>query len=437
MLDVKYIRENSEVVKKALADKQIPDAVDIDNLLLLDAKHIDLLRKVEIHRNLKNELSKNIANVEKTAREKFLVEATKVKTELAGLEEELTGVKETLDTELLKLPNLISTDTPYGVDDSENIVLRKWGEPTKFNFAPKDHLELGLALNLIDIDTAAKVSGARFFYLKNEAVLLQFALVQFVMRTLTTPKIIAELAKKVGNPYPNVFTLIVPPVLMRPEVMNKMGRLNPVEERYYIPGDPLVLVGSAEHTLGPMFMDQTLKQSKLPIRYIGYSTAFRREAGSYGKDMKGILRVHQFDKLEMETFVPQEHGMVEQDLLVAIQEYLMQQLAIPYEVMIVCTGDMGKPDYRQIDINAWVPAQGKYRETHSADYMTDFQARRLNSKYEDSAGVRKFLYMNDATALAIGRTLIGILENYQQKDGSVTIPKVLQPYLGGLKEIKR
>jgi len=219
--------------------------------------------------------------------------------------------------------------------------------------------------------------------------------------------------------------------------MNKMGRLNPVEERYYIPGDPLVLVGSAEHTLGPMFMDQTLKQSKLPIRYIGYSTAFRREAGSYGKDMKGILRVHQFDKLEMETFVPQEHGMVEQDLLVAIQEYLMQQLAIPYEVMIVCTGDMGKPDYRQIDINAWVPAQGKYRETHSADYMTDFQARRLNSKYEDSAGVRKFLYMNDATALAIGRTLIGILENYQQKDGSVTIPKVLQPYLGGLKEIKR
>lgn len=437
MLDIKLIRENPELIKKTLADKQIPQAVDVDALLALDTKYMDVLKQVETKRNLKNELSKDIAKVDSAAREKLLIEAAQVKEDLTRLEGELTNLKTQLDEQLLKLPNLVSADTPYGVDDSENKVIRTWGEPKKFSFTPKDHIELGLEHNLIDIESAAKVSGARFFYLKNEAVLLQFALVQFVMHTLTNEKIISELAKKVGSPYPNAFTPIVPPVLMRPEVMEKMGRLNPVEERYYIPGDPLVLVGSAEHTLGPIFMDQTLKMNELPVRYIGYSTAFRREAGSYGKDMKGILRVHQFDKLEMETFVPQEYGTQEQDLLVAVQEYLLQQLELPYQVVMVCTGDMGKPDYRQIDLETWVPAQGKYRETHSADYMTDFQSRRLNSKYEDDAGVRKYLYMNDATALAIGRTLIAIMENYQQEDGSIKIPHVLQSYMGGIKEIKK
>ncbi|HSX39684.1 MAG TPA: serine--tRNA ligase [Candidatus Saccharimonadales bacterium] len=437
MLDIKFIRENPEKIKKVLEDKKIPDAVDVDKLLELDKQYLELLRKAETHRSLKNELSKDISKVTGEAKDKLLAEATKVKNDLGILEQELDVVKKNLDEELLKLPNLVSDDTPVGKDESENVVLRRWGKPTKFGFEPKDHVDLGVPLDLIDIETATKISGSRFFYLKNEAVLMQFALVQFVLQTLTNPKIIAELAKKVNNPYTNVFTPVVPPVLMRPEVMNKMGRLNPIEERYYIPSDPLVLVGSAEHTLGPIFMDQTLKANQLPVRFIGYSTAFRREAGTYGKDMKGILRVHQFDKLEMETFVPQEIGLQEQDLLVAIQEYLMQQLELPYEVMILCTGDMGKPDYRQIDINTWVPAQNKYRETHSADYMTDYQARRLNIKYEDAEGNRKFVYMNDATALAIGRTLIAILENNQQEDGSIKIPRILQQYLNGKEIIVR
>ena len=261
-------------------------------------------------------------------------------------------------------------------------------------------------------------------------------MVQLVFKTVTDQKLIKKLAAKVGNPFDNTFVPIIPPVIIKPDVMKKMARLDPIEERYYIPSDDAVLVGSAEHTLGPMHINKTFKYADLPIRYIGYSSAFRREAGSYGKDVRGILRLHQFDKLEMETFVPQEFGMQEQDLLVEIQEYLLQQLEIPYQVVAVCTGDIGKPDYRQIDLECWVPTQNKYRETHSADYVTDYQSRRLNTRYEDKDGSRKFVYMNDATALAIGRTLIAILENYQQEDGSVKIPKVLQNYVGK-KEIRK
>ena len=194
--------------------------------------------------------------------------------------------------------------------------------------------------------------------------------------------------------------------------------------------DNLYLIGSAEHTLGAMHMDQTFFEQNLPLRYIGFSTSFRREAGSYGKDTKGILRVHQFDKIEMESFTIPEDSKIEQDFFVAIQEYLMKSLEIPYQVVMICTGDMGTPDARQLDIEAWLPGQNKYRETHTSDLMTDYQARRLNTKVKLKSGKTEFVHMNDATAFAIGRTLIAILENYQQKDGSVLVPKVLQALTG-------
>ncbi len=434
MLDIKFIRENAEVVKKAVADKQLANEVNVDELLELDKKYLVILQKVETHRSLKNALSKNISKVDKEEKAKLLLEATDIKKELDTFEASLQEIQTQLNDLLLKLPNLASEDTPIGVDDSENIVIRKWGEPRKFDFRVQDDLEIGERLDLIDIKKAVEVSGARFNYLKNDAVLLQFALVQFAFQTLTNSKTLAEIAQKVGNPDLNVFTPVVPPVIMKADVMKRMDRLDPITERYYLPSDEFVLVGSAEHTMGPLLMDETVSVKDLPIRFVGYSTAFRREAGSYGKDMRGILRVHQFDKLEMETFTTQEKGMVEQDLMVGIQEYFMQQLQIPYQVVICCTGDMGKPDYRHIDIECWVPSQNKYRETHSSDYMTDFQARRLNAKYDDK-GTKKFLYMNDATVFAIGRTLIAILENYQQADGSVKIPEVLQKYMGGQTEI--
>ncbi len=430
MLDIKYIRENAEVVKKAVVEKHLSQVVDVDRLLELDAKHISLLKQVEIHRGLKNKLSEDISKVDQETRIKLVSEATAVKQELSEMEEKLKVLKSEVERIMLLVPNVIAPDVPEGKDDSENVVLRSWGEPKKFSFTPRDHVELGTKLDLIDTEKAAEVSGSRFVYLKNEAVLLQFAIIQFVFKTLTDPILISKIAQSVGNPFNNVFTPVVPPVLIKPEIMKRMDRLDPIEERYYIPGDPLVLVGSAEHTLGPLLMNETVEQKDLPIRYIGYSTAFRREAGTYGKDIKGIIRVHQFDKLEFETFVPQEFGDVEQKFLVALQEYFMQQLGIPYQVIGICSGDMGKPDYRQIDINSWMPSQGKYRETQTSDYMTDFQSRRLNSAYKGEDGARKYLYMNDATAIAIGRTLVAIMENYQEEDGSIRVPEILQKYVG-------
>jgi seryl-tRNA synthetase len=215
-----------------------------------------------------------------------------------------------------------------------------------------------------------------------------------------------------------------------------MARLEPREDRYYIEADDVFLAGSAEHTIGPMHMDEVLPGEDLPIRYLGYSSSFRREAGSYGKDTKGILRQHQFDKMEMESFTKPEDSLREQDFLVAIQEYMLKKLNLPHQVVLVCTGDMGMPDYRQMDIETWMPGQNVYRETHSADLMTSFQPRRLNTRYKNTDGKTEFVHMNDATLFAMGRMLIAIIENYQQEDGTVVVPEVLRKYMGNTEIIK-
>ena len=426
MLDIKYIRENADIVKKAVHDKQLTGSVNIDKLLELDEKYRQLLQNVETHRALRNQLSKDIPLVSADEREKLIEEATKVKEELASYENEFSEIETERDNLLLKVPNIISEDVPYGVGEEDNVVIRTIGKPREFDFTPKDHIELGESLNLIDIKKASEVSGSRFNFLLNEAVLMQFALIQFVFDTLTSEQTVEELAKSVNNPSFKTFTPVLPPVFVRTGVMDKMDRLQPTDERYVFERDDIVLIGSAEHTLGPLQMHESLSDPELPIRYIGYSTAFRREAGSYGKDTRGILRVHQFDKLEMESFTTPEMGQAEQNLMVAIQEYFLQKLELPYQVIAISSGDMGKPDFRQVDINTWMPGYSAYRETHTSDYMTDFQSRRLNIAYESGG----YVYMNDATAIAIGRTLIAILENYQQKDGSVIVPEVLRKYMG-------
>ncbi|MBT6401666.1 serine--tRNA ligase [candidate division WWE3 bacterium] len=425
MLDIKLVRENPDRIKKAVEDRQMKE-VDVDGLLKADASYIDLLTRVETHRALKNKLSSDISKVDKDVREKLIKEATGVKEELVKMEEELGMLEEKRNTLLKSLPNIISEDVPFGESDADNQVIREVGTPRKFDFEPKDHIDLGKELGLIDTEKSAEVVGSRFSYIMGDAARLQFALVSFVFDTLMNEKLIAKLAKKVGNPNTKPFIPVVPPVMVRQEVMEKMDRLEPRDERYLLEQDGLVLVGSAEHTMGPMHMGETLDDEDLPKRYVGYSTAFRREAGTYGKDTRGILRVHQFDKLEMESFTTPENGMLEQDLYVAIQEYIVQKLEIPYQVVMISTGDMGKPDFRQIDINCWMPGQKGYRETHTSDYMTDFQARRLGIRYKKGG----FVYMNDATALAIGRALIAIIENHQQKDGSIKIPKALHKYMG-------
>jgi len=422
MLDIKFIRENKDLVAQAAQHKNRP--VDLDRLLELDDKRRELLSKVQTLREERNVLAQKGNSDEARTRGKDL------KDELKKLEDELSGLDEEYTKLLLSVPNITHPDMPVGKDDSENVTLRTWGDIRTFDFTIRDHMELGEMLDIIDTQTASQVSGSRFYYLKGKAVLLQFGLINYVMQTLMNRDIVGAIAKKVNSPFDTPFTPVLPPVIMKAEVMNKMDRLYPTDDRYYFEKDDLVFIGSAEHTLGPIYMDKTLKEAELPIRLIGYSTAFRREAGSYGKDTKGILRAHQFDKLEMESFTPAENGDAEQQLFVGLQEYMLQELGIPYRILDVCTGDTGKPDYRQIDVECWIPSQGKYRETHSADYMTDYQARRLNIRYETADKKKEYVHMNDATAFAIGRTLIAIMENYQQADGSITVPKVLQSLVG-------
>lgn len=420
MLDIKFIRSNAQLVKDAVAHKKAAK-VDIDELLRLDDERVRLQVQVdELNRQ------RNVA-----AKDKNVEEGKRLKDEVSKKESELREVGEDFRKLLYRVPNIPSSDTPVGLDESENKVIRTWGEPPKFDFQPKDHLELGVALDILDQDTASKVSGPRLNYVKGPLALLEFALLEFGFSVLTNKETLSEIIKandlKVSD---KPFVPVIPPVFVKTEVAEKMARKEPLDERYLLEKDDQILIGSAEHTLGPMYMDQILDQKDLPLRYAGFSTSFRREAGSYGKDTRGKFRNHQFNKLEMESFTTFEDGINEQDFLVAIQEHIMQQLQIPYQVVAICTGDMGTPDARQIDIEAWMPGQNKYRETHTSDYMTDYQSRRLNTKVRLADGKTEFVHMNDATAVAFSRLPIAIMENYQRADGSIEVPEILRKYTG-------
>lgn len=418
MIDIAFVRERTTRLREVLKQKQVE--ADLDRLLILDHRRRELEQEIgDVNRERKA-----------TARAKNIEQGKALKVKLAALEGEMAALQPEYTTLLEALPNIPSDDTPVGLDDGQNVVLRTVGEPTTFSFPAKDHVTLAEALGLIDIERAAKVSGTRFFYLQGDLVKMEFAIVQWVLSLLTDESFLAGIIKKNNlTVSPRPFLPIVPPVIVRTESMARMARLEPREERYLLPEDDQVLVGSAEHALGSMHMDECFAESDLPKRYIGFSSAFRREAGSYGKDTRGMLRVHQFDKLEMESFTVAGEGIAEQDFFVAIQEELMQALKLPYRIVICCTGDMGGPDARHIDLETWMPGEGKYRETHSADYMTDYQARRLATRVK-LAGGTEFVHMNDATALAIGRTLVAILENYQNEDGSIRVPDILQPFIG-------
>ncbi len=425
MLDIQFIRDNRAEVEASIKNRKL--SVDIDQLLEFDDQRRKLHAEVEQLRAERNKLS---ANKSAKPTDTDIKAASKVKTELADIEPKLADIEVKFDEILAQVPNIHHPDVPIGPDESGNKPIRSWGDIPKFDFEPKDHVDIAEGLGILDIPRAAKVSGARFNYLKGDLALLQLALLQYAVEQVTDENVIAKLIEDNNLQIPaKAFTMVIPPVLVRPETMARMARLEPKDDRFITLNEEYVLVGSAEHSMGSMFMDEVLDSQELPIRLAGYSPAFRREAGSYGKDTRGILRQHQFDKLELETFSTSETGEDEHKLMIAIQEYLMQQLKLPYQVVSICTGDMGAPDYMQTDIETWMPGQDKYRETHTADYMRDYQARRLKTRYKDEAGKTQFAHMNDATAVAIGRTLIAILENYQTKDGKVNIPEVLQKYI--------
>ena len=422
MLDIKFIRNNQDKVREAIKNKKAN--LDLDKLLATDERRRHLLSESE---SLKAEQNKRSKGPQSPV---DLEELKALKEKIKLIENELKCVDEEYEKLMMMVPNIPTEDTPVGKDESENKVLRQWGKIKNFDFQPKEHWELGEALDLIDIPRAVKVSGSRFAYLKNELVLMEFALLQLCLSFLTNREKLQAIAKEAGLTVSDTpFIPILPPLMVKTAVLDKMARLEPREERYYLPEDDMYLIGSAEHSLGPIHMDETLLESELPLRYVGFSSAFRREAGTYGKDMKGILRLHHFDKLEMESFSLPEQSLAEHQFFVALQEHLTKLLGIPYQAVLKCTADMGIPNARAVDIECWLPGQGKYRETHTADLMTDYQSRRLNTKVKRTNGRADFVHMNDGTAFA-GRTMIAILENYQQADGNITVPEVLRPFVG-------
>ena len=431
MLDILYIKANRDFIIEVAKNKKV--TVDIDRLLTVYEERQNLLQQIEQLRADKNTITdemKQIATLSVKEKTALIEKGKQIKDSLTNLEAQYEVLNTEYQNLLYQVPNIYSEDTPIGLYEDKNVVLRQVGEKPNFDFTPQEHWQLGKALNLIDTEKSAEVSGSRFAYIKGDLVLLQFALIQWVLSVLQNNTLIESIAKQANLSISNtVYTPVLPPVMMRPDVMKRMGRLDPMDDRYQTTEDGLMLVGSAEHTLGPLHMDEILDYKQLPLRYVGYSTAFRREAGTYGKDMKGILRLHQFDKIEIEVFSDKDSGFAEQELILAIQEYLMQQLELPYQVVLKCSGDMGTPDIRAYDIETWLPGQNQYRETHTSDYMGDFQARRLQTRYKDSEGQKHFVHMNDATVFAIGRILIAIMENYQQADGSIGVPKILQAYM--------
>jgi len=428
MLDIRFVRENPEAVQKNAADKGYD--VDVAETLRLDAHKRSLQTKVEELREKRNSIASQMKGGRPS--DELIAQGKAIKDELNVLESELRDADEAFLKLFKKIPNMAASDVPFGATEDENIVAKTVGETTTFEFEPRNHAVIAEARGWLDKERASKVAGSRFAYLKGDLVKLQLAIVQFVINSLSDETVLQKIADDADlNVSLKPFTPVLPPLMIRTELYDAMDRLEPRDDRYKLEDDDLWLQGSAEHVLGSMHAGEIFDETNLPVRYLGYATSFRREAGTYGKDMEGILRMHQFDKLEMESFTTAEHGMNEHLLFVAVQEYLLTQLELPYRVIQKCTADIGKPNARGIDMEAWLPGQQQYRETHTADYMTDYQSRRLNTRVRRESGDLELIHTNDATAFALGRAMIAIIENGQNEDGTVRIPKVLQPYLGG------
>jgi len=426
MLDIKFIRENPDKVKEGISKKGADSSL-VAQVLDLDKKRRELIQQIDTLRAKKNIAEEKLLKEKEESKKEILEVLKQAKNVLEKKETELKEIEKEYQRSMSLIPNLPLEDVPFGKDEKDNVVLREMGKKPHWNFTPKDYLTLGESLDIIDTKRAAKTSGSRFGFLKREAAQLEIALIHFAFDKLT----------KKG------FIPVIPPVMIKAQPMWAMGYLDRGrDEVYYLPKDDLYLIGTAEQIIGSMHMNEILKGEELPLRYIAFSSCLRREAGSYGKDTKGILRVHQFDKVEMFVFSKPEEAQKEHELLLSLEEDLMKNLGIPYRVINICSGDLGDPAAKKYDLEAWLPGQnngqGEYRETHSTSNCTDYQARRLNVKYLNSkTNKNEFVSTLNGTALAIGRAIIAIIENYQTKEGFIRIPKVLLPYMGGIKIIKR
>lgn len=426
MINPKLLLEQTDRVRENLVNRGREDLIPtLDEAIRLYEQYHTVLIAVEQKRALRNKISANVPSVVASEYKAKIGEARAVREELVLLDEQLHTVRSQLDRLIRELPNLALDFIPKG-DAHANQEIGRWGEPKSYDFPIKDHVHLGTSLGLLDIERAAKVSGSRFAYLMGDAVLLAWALIQIALKKLLTEG----------------FVPVIPPVLIKQRTTQDLGYWHSRNHlNYYLVSDeeeldrdntqanPLYLVGTSEHAIVPMHSDEVFETKALPKRYVGYSSCFRREAGSYGKDVRGILRVHQFEKVEMVSFCTQEQASLEFEKLIEFATSLMQTLGLPYRLVELATGDLSFPAARTVDIETWIPSQNTYRETHSISTATDYQARRLNTRYKKENGT-EFVHILNGTAFAIGRIIIALLENYQQSDGSVVVPEPLREYLG-------
>lgn len=401
-------------MKAALARRGA--AARVDELIALDERRRSLLPRVEERRAEQNRVSDEIAEAKRAGSEpaQKIAAMRALAAEIKELEEELSQIEREIDELLPTLPNLPDPSVPDGETEEDAELLKEVGERPRVGFEPRDHLDLGAELDVIDMEHARVASGARFAYLKRGLALVEFALVQFTLQKLTG----------------NGFVPVVPPVLVREDALFWTGFLPTDRAQIYeIAGDDLFLVGTSEVSLAALHADEILAEAELPLRYAGFSTCFRREAGAAGKDTRGIFRVHQFDKVEMFEFVHPETSRDEHERLLAIQEEILGELAIPYRVVNIAAGDLGASAAKKYDCEAWLPGQGRYREITSCSNTTDYQARRLRCRFRpESGGSPQPVHTLNGTATAVGRTLVAIMENFQQEDGGVAIPKVLHGF---------
>lgn len=426
MLDLKFIRENLDAVRANCANRNI--SVDLDRLAALDDQRRVSIKSLEDIRCQQNETAGAMKGETGNAkRDELIARGKELKNQAQDAEEKLRKLQEELDQLIRHVPNMTHPDAPIAATEEGNLELRRWGKAPKFDFKPSDHVSIGERLGLIDFDAGAKVAGQKFYYLKNEAVLLEQALISYALNVLCNEG----------------FTPIMTPDLARSEILDGIG-FNPrgaETQIYSIENSDLCLIATAEITLGGMYADTIIDEGELPLKFVGVSHCFRTEAGAAGRESKGLYRVHQFTKVEMFAFTTPEISDAMHENFVNYEEKLFQGLEIPYRVMDICTGDLGGPAYRKYDLEAWMPGRGEkgeYGEVTSTSNCTDYQARRLKIKFRrENEKKPVFLHMLNGTAIAISRALIAILENYQQKDGSITIPKALRKYMGGIKKIIR
>ena len=431
MLDIQIIRDNPELVTQK--SKQKGYEVDVKLLLSIDDKRKKLQYQVELLRQQRNEFAESLKGNKPS--EDLILKGREIKEKLADLEPELEAIETEFKAVLKTVPNMPLPSVPIGNSEKQNVVIKTVGNKPEFNFAVKNHAEIANAKGWLDKERATKIAGARFVYTKGDLVRLEFALWQFGFDILTNETVLKEIANTNNlNVSYKPFVPILPPAVAKKAVFEATGRLNKEEQTYKLEGEDLWINASAEHTIAPIYMNEILPNDQLPIRFVGYTTAFRKEAGTYGKDTEGIFRLHQFNKLEMESFTTPQTSLEEHLFMVAIQEFLMSKLGLHYQVIEKCTADIGGPNAKGVDINVWIPSQQTYRETHTADYMTDYQARAMKTRIRDLNNQLVLAHTNDATVFS-QRPLIAIIENFQNSNGDVIVPDCLRAYMGGKEKI--